>query len=239
MFNTLESTWDPSARRGWSTFASFAFQAMALSLLLLIPLFWVQGPPHLFWQEALTAPTFPTHAPTPPVQQHFTAGTASNLLDGHVITPRWIPLHPQQIDDETAGPIAPVLPNVSFSSGSSNSDRGVPYGLGNSIPMAIPTHVATKPLRLSHISEGNLIHRVQPIYPEIARLARIQGLVVLRAVISKAGTIENLALESGHPALVPAAINAVKQWRYRPYLLNNEPVEVETEITVNFVLGGS
>jgi protein TonB len=80
---------------------------------------------------------------------------------------------------------------------------------------------------------------VQPNYPALARQAHVQGTVELRAIISKAGTIENLVVVHGHPMLAPAAIDAVRQWRYRPYLLNNEPIEVETEITVNFVLSGS
>ena len=67
-------------------------------------------------------------------------------------------------------------------------------------------------------------------------MAKIQGPVELRAVISKAGTIENLAVVSGHPLLVASAREAVRQWRYRPYLLNGEPIEVETNITVNFIL---
>jgi protein TonB len=85
--------------------------------------------------------------------------------------------------------------------------------------------------------EGSLIRRVQPVYPVPAKIAHVQGPVVLAAVISKAGGIENLHVLSGHPLLVPAAIDAVKQWRYRPYILNNEPLEVETQITVNFILG--
>ena len=85
--------------------------------------------------------------------------------------------------------------------------------------------------------EGSLIRRVQPTYPPLARSARIQGPVILEAVISKAGTIDNLRVVSGHPMLVGAAIEAVSQWRYRPYILNGEAVEVETQITVNFVLG--
>jgi protein TonB len=87
--------------------------------------------------------------------------------------------------------------------------------------------------------QGSLIRRVEPVYPPLARSARIQGQVVLSAVISKAGTIDNLRLISGHPMLVRAAIDAVSQWRYRPYILNDEVIEVETQITVNFVLGGS
>lgn len=87
--------------------------------------------------------------------------------------------------------------------------------------------------------EGNLIRRVEPVYPPLARSARIQGSVVLVALISKAGTIENLRAVAGHPMLVPAAVNAVSQWRYRPYILNSEPIEVETQITVNFSLSGN
>jgi len=86
--------------------------------------------------------------------------------------------------------------------------------------------------------EGNLIHRVQPEYPALAKQARIQGTVVLRAVINREGTIQDLQVLSGHPLLVQAAINAVRQWRYRPYYLNDQAVEVETQVTVNFTLSG-
>jgi periplasmic protein TonB len=95
----------------------------------------------------------------------------------------------------------------------------------------------TKVFRTSSMMEGSLIRRVQPLYPQLAKNARIQGPVVLFAVINKAGGIDNLHVVSGHPMLVQAAIEAVKQWQYRPYILNQEPIEVETQITVNFVLG--
>ena len=89
------------------------------------------------------------------------------------------------------------------------------------------------------MDEGNLVHKVLPVYPPLARSARIQGQVVLQALISKQGVIENLKVLSGHPMLVSAAQEAVRQWRYRPYVLNNEPVGVETQITVNFSLAGN
>jgi protein TonB len=88
------------------------------------------------------------------------------------------------------------------------------------------------------VQSGLLVRRVQPNYPPLARQARIQGAVVLQAQISKDGNIENLQLVSGHPMLAPAAIEAVKQWKYKPYLLNGEPVEVETQVVVNFTLAG-
>ena len=84
---------------------------------------------------------------------------------------------------------------------------------------------------------GFLIRRVDPVYPPMAQAAHIQGTVLLEALISKDGTIENLRTISGHPMLVPAAISAVSQWRYKPYILNGEAIEVETQITINFVLG--
>lgn len=95
------------------------------------------------------------------------------------------------------------------------------------------------PLRVrvpAGVSGGLLIRKVVPVYPPLARQARIQGAVVLQADISKEGTIENLELVSGHPMLVPAAIDAVKQWRYKPYKVNGEPVAVETQVTVDFSL---
>jgi periplasmic protein TonB len=86
------------------------------------------------------------------------------------------------------------------------------------------------------VTKGLLIHRVEPVYPTLAKSARVQGEVVLSAIISTSGEIENLQSVSGHPMLGPAALTAVKQWRYKPYLLNGQPVEVETTITVIFSL---
>lgn len=85
---------------------------------------------------------------------------------------------------------------------------------------------------------ANLISQVEPVYPELARQARVQGSVVLEAEISRDGTVGNLNVLSGHPLLTQAALDAVKQWRYKPTLLNNEPVQVVTTLTVNFALPG-
>jgi protein TonB len=105
---------------------------------------------------------------------------------------------------------------------------------------ALPKIATPQRVRVSQgVSTGMLIRKVPPTYPPLARQARIQGSVVLQAQISKNGDIENLQLVSGHPMLAPAAIEAVKQWKYKPYLLNGEPVEVETTVQVNFTLAGS
>jgi protein TonB len=86
------------------------------------------------------------------------------------------------------------------------------------------------------VEQGLLIRDVKPIYPRLAQAAGVQGEVVLQAVIGRDGRIENLHAVSGNPLLVKAALDAVQQWRYRPYLLNGEPVEVETQITVRFTV---
>jgi protein TonB len=86
------------------------------------------------------------------------------------------------------------------------------------------------------VAAGMLIHKVDPDYPADARAAHVQGTVVLHALISEAGTIDKLTVVSGPPMLTPAALDAVRQWRYRPYLLNGEPTAVETTINVNFSL---
>lgn len=84
--------------------------------------------------------------------------------------------------------------------------------------------------------QGNLIYKVEPIYPVVAKTAGVQGAVLIRALISREGTIEQAQVISGSPWLSRAALDAIRQWRYRPYYLNGTPVEVDTEITVNFVL---
>jgi protein TonB len=88
------------------------------------------------------------------------------------------------------------------------------------------------------VQRANLINQARPVYPPLARQARIQGTVKLTAIISKDGTIQKLEVLSGHPLLIPAALQAVKEWRYKPTLLNGEPVEVVTQVDVNFTLSG-
>ena len=106
--------------------------------------------------------------------------------------------------------------------------------MGNQPPVAV---APSQRVRISQgVAQGLLIARVQPTYPPDAREARIQGTVILKAVISKVGDVESLELISGHPMLAPAAEEAVKHWKYRPYMLNGNAVSVETQITVNFAL---
>jgi TonB family protein len=103
---------------------------------------------------------------------------------------------------------------------------------GDQASAAIPQRVRVS----SGVAQGLLVSKVNPMYPPDARDQRIQGVVILQATIDKEGNVANLQLVSGHPLLAPAAIEAVKQWKYRPYLLNGNPLEVNTQIQVNFTL---
>lgn len=126
---------------------------------------------------------------------------------------------------------------------------GVPGGVFNemlnrapSVPVLAktPEPAAVKRIRVaSRVAEANLIHDVAPQYPPEAGRARIEGAVVLMAVIGKDGSVKDVRVESGLPLLAQAAIDAVKQWRYRPYLIDGEPVEVDSRITINFTLSAS
>jgi len=113
-------------------------------------------------------------------------------------------------------------------------------GLGN--PPPVVQRAAPKPTGPVRVSSGTVagmaVSQPQPVYPPIARAAHVQGTVVLHAIISKQGTIQKLTVVSGPPMLTASAIDAVGRWRYKPYLLNGEPVEVETTINVNFTFGG-
>jgi protein TonB len=237
MFSTLESTWDRSARRGWTTLVSFTMQALGLSLLLLIPLIAIQGPPNLQWLES--------HILTPPPGPAAKAArgprpvSSSNIHEGQLQQPQTIPDTIANLNEPQVAS-APDLDNIGADGGTGTRGRGIlsSVGIGFDVAAPPPIPAPTHPLKISHWAEGNLIYRMQPSYPPLARQARIQGTVELRAIVSKAGTIENLVVVHGHPMLSAAAIEAVRQWRYRPYLLNNEPIEVETEITVNFLLSG-
>lgn len=236
----LEISWDQRWRRNWMTLTSFGLQALAVGLLLLLPLI---GPVELSFIRPLPAPismAVPPGLPPSEPQTRTTTIRTGHLLNNVLMRSFRISglvAHPSEdplLSPPQLGPSGTYTPT--------GDPRGVLVGIGTGInPVVAPP--ASKPdapaLRVSQMMEGNLIRRVQPAYPPQARSARIQGQVVLAAVISKEGMIENLRVLEGHPLLVRAALDAVRQWRYRPYRLNNEPVEVETRITVNFSLSGS
>lgn len=236
--DTLDSSWAERSRRGWTTLTSFGLQALLGGLLLLLPLLRPEGLPLLRRiSTPISTGRLPAEpAPTAPRPQPAT-DAQSNFASNRLMTPSRIPNAVELVTDDVlpqAGPTGPYVTGLRGIGDPNGVLGSVREGVRPVMPVLQPP--AVRPIRISHMSEGNLLRKVQPQYPPIARTAGIEGQVVLQAVISKEGTIENLRVLTGHPMLVRAAIEAVSQWRYRPYVLNNEPVEVETQIMVNFSL---
>jgi protein TonB len=210
--------------------------------MVLIPLIFTEALPKQQLMTFLVAPPPPPPPPPPaaaPVK--VVKQIQTDIVNGALRTPTKIPQKIQMIKEEEAPPAMASSGVVGGVPGGIPGGQmgGVIGGIISSTPVAVPKVATPQRVRVSQgVSQGLLVKRVQPNYPPLARQARIQGTVVLHAVISKDGSIENLTLVSGHPMLAPAAIDAVKQWRYKPYLLNGEPVEVDTEVQVNFTLAG-
>lgn len=238
----LETSWAQRTRRSWMTLSSFGLQALVIGLLLLLPLWKTVGVPT---SRTLSTPiSLGRTAAEPPSQVTRVVPASSiqtNFRAGQLMQPSRIPIVIAMTGGESSTP-APVGSGTGVEGvGLPGASNGLPTSLFNGTRPVLPSAPApaVRTFRTSNMLEGSLIRRVKPSYPPLARNARIQGPVVLFAVISRAGTIDNLRVVSGHPLLVPAAIEAVRQWRYRPYILNSEPIEVETQITVNFLLSGN
>ena len=237
----LEISWAQRSRRSWTTATSFGLQAIVIGVLLTVPLLRTVGLPP---GRVLPTP-ISWGAPPPPAPQihreQVTTLNQSNIADNRLILPPSIPTRVAHIVEAT------TPPQLNYASGSGveggtgiGSRDGVWKAIDASLrpPVAMPAPPPPmRQFRTSRMLQGSLVHRVEPVYPPMARIARVQGAVVLEALISKTGRIENLRLISGHPLLAPAAIESVSQWRYRPYWLNGETIEVETQINVNFILG--
>lgn len=233
-------------RRLGTTVVSVIIQCFLIGILVLIPLIYTDALPKQQLMTFLVAPPPPPPPPPPPaaVQQVKVVKVQSELDNGALRTPTKIPQKVAMIKEEEAPP--PSMGGVGVVGG---VPGGVPGGqmggvLGGIIAAAnstanVPKIATPQRVRVSAgVTEGLLVHQIKPNYPPLAKQARIQGHVILQAIINKQGQVENLRLVSGHPMLAPAAIEAVKQWKYKPYLLNNEPVEVETTVDVNFSLSG-
>ena len=233
-------------RRFFATTTSFIVNCLAIILMLAVPLMFTEELPKAQLLTFLMAPPPPPPPPPPAaaVAKVVRQIETDMMNDGSLRTPTKIPRKVQMIKEDEAPP--PMASNGGVVGG---VPGGIPGGqLGGVIGgivsatsnmAAVPKFVPVVPQRVrisQGVTKGLLVHKEEPAYPTIARAARVQGDVVLSAVIDVNGQIQNLTLVSGHPMLVPAAIAAVKAWRYKPYLLNGQPVEVETTITVIFSL---
>jgi len=203
-----------------ATIFSFVVQTFLVCVLILIPLIYTDALPKQQLMTFLVAPPPPPPPPPPPAAAPVkVVKIASELVNGQLRTPTRIPQKVQMIKEEDAPPDlgAGGVPGGVPGGIPGGSAGGVIGGIVNSAAAAIPKVATPQRVRVSSgVSNGLLIKKVQPTYPPLARQARIQGQVVLHAEISKDGTIQNLQLISGHAMLAPAAIEAVKQWRYKP-----------------------
>jgi protein TonB len=226
----MESTRHLSKRRGWTTLLSSGLQVLVLSVLVILP---------LLHTDAITAST--SMLPTPLISPSPSTGNEppkGDAISGSPRTPIEVVrnFHPHHFSTEPDREGPPRFDLAQTCTNCGTLPPGFLPGSGTGSAVTFAPEPPKGPTKISHLDPGQIIQRVEPPYPPMARITRTQGPVTLHAVISRDGVIENLQLVSGHPLLVQAALDAVKQWRFRPYLLNGQPIEVETEITINFIL---
>lgn len=228
----------------WAAATSFAVQAAFVTFLVALPLFFTEALPIDYVRSFIELPPPPVGRPVTPPETHVRAQqTNSNLNQmGQVIAIRQIPRTITQVDDHDVAPphVGDGIGVVGLPPGIGRPDGVIGIFAENTDRMlaAVKPPMSSKPIRVSVMDEGLLVRKVKPIYPSLATITHVQGPVVLHAIIGRDGSIQQLQALSGHPLLIKAAMDAVAQWRYKPYKLNGEPVEVDTTITVNFRLGG-
>lgn len=241
-----------ATRKASSVFVSFLIQVALITVAVLIPLIYTETLPMAQLTSSLVAPPPPPPPPPPPaaVAPVKVVKVAPRQFDaGRLMAPKQIPKEIAMIKEDDMPPAAAAGVVGGVPGGvPGGTPGGVIGGIIGSVPSAAPppppppVKEAPKPVTPKQIRVGGnvqaarLINQPKPSYPPLARQARIQGVVKFNAIIGRDGTIQNLSLISGHPLLVPSATEAVRQWRYQPTLLNGEPVEVVTQIDVNFTL---
>src|ERR1700693_866144 len=220
---------------GWGMVVTALVQVVIVGILILIPLIYTQALPKAYLSTLLVAPP-PPPPPPPPVEALVKVKPIVHLLQGNkLLAPRAIPTNVTIIKEE-----APP-PDLSSQQGVFGGIAGQGVMVSPAITALPPPPKAAAPTRIKqggNVTAASIITQTKPLYPPLARQARIQGNVVLHAIIDKDGKVAQLEVISGHPLLVQAALDAVKQWRYKPTQLNGDPVEVDTTITVTFTMGG-
>src|SRR5271168_267688 len=222
----------------WTVILSFIFQASFLAILILIPLIYTEALPKTMMATLLVAPPPPPPPPPPPVAQIVHIKPQVHLMDaGKLVAPKVIPKDIKIIKEDAEPDITggPGVPGGVAGGSISGVLGGVMGGIGAAPPP--PKVVQSRIRQGGNVQAAKLINRVTPNYPPLARQTRISGTVRLHAIIGKDGSVQQLEVMSGHPLLVQSALDAVRQWRYQPTLLNGVPVEVDTTIDVIFTLG--
>jgi protein TonB len=209
-----------------------SIEVLMLLTALLIPLLYPQALPQMCCRIVeMTAPQPEPQLPTHPVVR--TALPASEMPHGMVLMPTQIPTDILYVD-RAEPPEDTGINSAAFDRPTPSAN---PFGIRSGSGTAIVRPAVSGPVHItSIIAESEIIQKTLPIYPPIAKAAHIEGTVRLAATISKSGTIENLRVSSGPPMLQQAALNAVSSWRYKPFLLDGQPIEVETTVDVIFSL---
>lgn len=233
--STFESTGRIKTRSRRWMIAALGMNGSVVVALILIPLIYPEALSNIKPLILIEAPKAQETQPPPPKLPERRFHGTSEMSGTQLVVPSEPPTQIVKVDDRGAPPPDGNIADL-------GQGDSVPGALGKAFPghNAVPVvRAAPKGPALvsSGVMAGQLIYKVTPLYPPMGRAVRVEGTVVLQAVISKTGTIENLRVESGPPLLQQAAIEAVKQWRYRPYQLGGQPVEVETTINVVFRLG--
>ena len=187
----------------------------------------------------MTAPAPPRTAPPKPPEVRAQHVTIVRRFSTALTAPTVIPKRINNAQEIAAAPDLSLQGSTDNPNGTTDNAMNGVFVPEPAPPPAPPLKIKPQhgPVRIGgSVAEANLIRRIVPVYPPLAKAARIQGTVEFTAVISKEGTIENVQLVHGHPLLVQSARDAVLQWRYRPTLLNGQPVEVVTDIVVKFML---
>jgi len=235
-------------RKTWTVLLSFVGQVVVIGVMILIPMIYFDALPAGQLTSFLVAPPPPPPPPPPPAAAPKIVKIIPRQFDaGRLMAPKEIPKQVAMIKEEelpppSAGGVVGGVPGGVPGGAAGGVIGGIIGSVPSAAPPPPPPPKVAKPVVPQRIRVGGqvqaakLIRQPRPIYPPLAKQARIQGHVILTAIIGKDGTIQNLTVVSGHPLLVPAALEAVKQWVYQPTLLNGEPVEVVTEIDVNFTL---
>jgi periplasmic protein TonB len=228
-------------KRKWATMISFAIETTFVAMLVAAPLAFTDKLQSLHFGDRLVAPMAMTAEPaSPPEHQAVNNASRSEVTpEGRVVAPSSIPPTVAQLVDRMQ--IGQAGPSDSIPGAVPMSDQLNPlmrHIIADLKPRGVSTSAAAShgPVIISHLNPGMLINRVQPIYPHAAILTKTEGTVTLTAIIDASGRITHLQVVSGPPLLINAALDAVRQWRYRPYILNGSPVEVETQVSVVFNL---
>jgi protein TonB len=233
----LESTNEKKkTNKSWSVVLSGLVQAFILAILILIPLIYTEALPKAMLSTLLIAPPPPPPPPPPPAPVKTIVKPVARLItSGKLMQPRAIPKEVAVFKE------AELPPDVINPAGQTGGVFGGIPGQGMVSAVAPPPPKPAAPQRVKqggNVTAALILNQTRPLYPALARQARIQGNVVLHAIIDKEGKVAQLEVISGHPLLVQSALDAVKQWRYKPTQLNGDPVEVDTTITVTFTMGG-